>query len=169
MFWFSLFLYSLKFLYVHEFFTVFFGIILNLPEIFSMKTYLICKGCQQHIKLKGSFSDRWEVVEQYGREIEKPCPFCDHRGKYSVDEVKAEKDSFNTIVVISWIALTVIFLAIVIPFYIREKADIKTLASAIALPAFVSAYLLFWDNKRIRTFNQSRPDSLRSVSFKRNR
>lgn len=140
-----------------------------MPEIFYMKTCLICKGCQQHIKLKGFFSDRWEVMEKYGREIEKPCPFCDHRGKYSVDEVKAEKGSFNMMVVIFWIALTVIFLAIVIPFYIREQTDIKTLATAIALPALVSVYLLFWDNKRIRLFNQSRPDSLRTVSFKRNR
>lgn len=132
-----------------------------------MRTYLICRECHKHVKLKGFFSDRWEVMEKYGRQINKACPFCDHRDQYSVDEVNAEKNSFTRISTIVWLVLIAGLIALATPFIIREQVGIKTLAAMFTVPSVVYLFLLFWDIKRIRTFNQSRPDSLRSVSFKR--
>ena len=123
-----------------------------------MRKEVLCKKCNNRIRIKSWANDRVELAREKGDTFEVTCKKCHKTQKYSINEVSAYSSSF-----INAILLIAVFVLMAgtgyylfsnywgISFYM-----IFALPLAIAIPGMIYFTYVKSKNNKIRNFNRFR-------------
>ena len=115
-----------------------------------------CTNCKNEIKIKGSFIDsRIALSRKKGNEFEEKCSKCRTRNQIHVDDIRAEINNKQLMIV----TLLCIGLSIFLTIFFWDLGFIATFSFGI--PILIYSSLRINESKRIRAFNMQYVDRKR--------
>lgn len=130
-----------------------------------MRLFVYCKHCNKKIRVKGNFATRWELYDKRGKYIELECRNCKQKTTYSVDCVKTKVGIIGTIALLLLLPCIAVILWFLYPYSTKGIIPMFLLPLGILIPALIYAVILREQKRKVKMFNSTRPDSLRSIKF----
>ena len=132
-----------------------------------MRLIVHCKNCKKDIKLKEFFVTRFELSEKLNKDFELECYSCNHKSTYSADEVYARKGIIVFIASILIIPVICFMFFLLYPYAFRGIITLFLIPIGLLIPILIFASILKDENRKIQSFNSTRPNSLKSIKFAR--
>jgi len=119
-----------------------------------MKKEVRCKKCKYVIPVKSVAEDRAKLARELGKEFTLTCPECHTISTYHVNDVKAKKSFFTSMLVIAimWIATFVI--AYLFYKYFDDSLYYYGLLVFIGIPSVILSIYSKAETKQISYFNR---------------
>lgn len=130
-----------------------------------MKTYVLCKKCNNEILIKGYYSSRWDLTKKYGKTVTLKCKKCNSIHAYNIDEISARQGFISLIALIMLPISIGVVIWLVYPYVFNGVITVFILPLSIAIPILIYFSITKNEKTKLETFNSERPNGLKTIKF----